>query len=278
MAMHAFAMHLVSSSDTEAAWMDTTGSFSGASLKSVITSKLGHSQTSSLNQFTVDHVLDRAKVSRVFDLHGIDETLEEIRKDHRDRKAAMQRERVVYDSEGDDDTDNEGHSETASIPLENSNSGVRCLVIDNITQPLSSMINQNQLQGQGLLVSLQRSMSFMARDLNMVVLILNDIPATFNRSPDVRHHVFQGSFASASWKLVHGPTYTYGADLHLLLSQHPHSPESLASEARRLPGFPRHCEQGPEDTIIEVLTDRGGERTGQWGAFKIVGTELIDAV
>jgi hypothetical protein len=183
MAMHAFAMHLVSSSDTEAAWMDTTGSFSGVSLKSVIVSKLGHLQASSLNQFTVDHVLDRAKVSRVFDLHGMDETLEEIRKDHRDRKAAMKRERVIHDSEGDD-TDNEGYSETASIPIENSNGGVRCLVIDNITQPLSSMINQNQLQGDGW--------------LRLVVGL--DLTVTRSKSSGVppAEHVF------------HGPRFEYG--------------------------------------------------------------------
>lgn len=117
------------------------------------------------------------------------------------------------------------------------------------------------------MVMIQRSLALLSRDLGIAVLLLNDVvDATigFQTKYPPRHTTVHGAFESASCRLVNGPTFSYGIDMHVLVSQHPHEPDDAGMPT----GFAN------EDTVLEVLVDRMGGRTGRWGAFRIVGTEL----
>jgi len=127
-----------------------------------------------------------------------------------------------------------------------------------------------------MLVTIQRSLALLSRDLNIAVLLLNDIPpatSALQSKYTSRHITLQSVFESVSWRLPHGPTYTYGVDLHLLLSQPPQGPGDATS---RLDGGFKNSPR--EDTVVEVLVDRVGNRSGHWGAFTIVGTELRELI
>ncbi|KAF8251971.1 hypothetical protein K440DRAFT_658579 [Wilcoxina mikolae CBS 423.85] len=259
-AMHAFASHLLSDPTTEATWVDTNGNYSGRSLKDIICFKLLQKPGD------VNQVLERAKVARVFDLLGLGEAIDEIKLDHEKRQRATD---IVRDSDGEDEDEDDV---AESIPYTETKRGVRLIVVDNITQPYASMVNKSQLEGQAMLVTIQRSLALLSRDLNIAVLLLNDVPSatsTLQSKYSSRHNTFQSVFGSVPWRLPHGPTYAYGVDLHLLLSQHPHGPEDATSRLGE--GFKNSPR---EDTVVEVLVDRIGARSGRWRAFTIVGTQL----
>ena len=113
--MHAFATHLLSDSSTEGFWIDSTGNLSGETLKAIIYSKATLAKDATL-------ALERAKITRVFDLHGVMEVIGEIETGHAQARV-----------------DSEGYSEKME--------GVRLVIVDTITQPYSAMVNKNLLQG-----------------------------------------------------------------------------------------------------------------------------------
>jgi hypothetical protein len=138
--MRAFAMHLLSDPGTESVWIDTTGCFPGAALKEIIGVSLLERRAQIENGVTVDELLKRAKVTRVFDMRGLSETIDEIKQDHW-RKSKTQA--VIEGSKGGA----EGRGGDHKAPYESRNCGVRLIVVDSITQPLAAMSNKSQLEG-----------------------------------------------------------------------------------------------------------------------------------
>lgn len=115
--------------------MDTTGNFPGETLKEIIFA-------TSPSQEVATSLLERAKITRVFDLQGLVETIDEIRDDHRTRQRESN---VVPDSEGEsEDEEGDGGRE---VPYERTKRGVRLVVVDNVTLLYATMVNKSQLQG-----------------------------------------------------------------------------------------------------------------------------------
>ena len=115
------------------------------------------------------------------------------------------------------------------------------------------------------MVSIQRSLASLSKDLGIAVLLLNEVQDVYQPRFAPAHTTIYGAFAPDSYRLINGPTYSYGVDLHVMLSQHPHAPESAKSNG-----------SAKEDTVLEVLVDRVGGRTGRWGVFRIVGINIED--
>jgi hypothetical protein len=134
--MHALSTHLLRHRHSLVAWIDSLGTFSPALLAEIVAQRLkegGDKET------TVESVLDRVQIMRVFDMHGVIEALDELKQSHASRR------RVVQDSEGEesDDDDVEVQKDEGDADF----GGVRMLVVDTINQPVSALMNKGQLQG-----------------------------------------------------------------------------------------------------------------------------------
>lgn len=114
-AMHAFASHLLSDTTTEATWIDSTGSFLGEALKAIICAKAKRAEEAS-------SAMDRARITRVFDLYGVVETIDEVKTTH-----------------GLTRVDDEDYARRKS--------GVRLVVVDSITQPYVAMVGKSRFKG-----------------------------------------------------------------------------------------------------------------------------------
>jgi len=140
--MHAFSSHLLCDPTTEAIWIDTTGIFSVETLREIIFA-------ASPSQDVATALLGRAKLTRVFDLHGLAETVDEIRDNHRARRRESD---VVPDSEGESEDEGRERGEEdgdgeGKMPYERTKQGVRLIVVDNVTLPYATMVDKSHLQG-----------------------------------------------------------------------------------------------------------------------------------
>ena len=127
------------------------------------------------------------------------------------------------------------------------------------------------------MVTLQRALAALSREFNVAVLLLNNVPPPSAPPPpnpryrhySGRHYTFQSRFEAISWRLAHGPTYAYGADLHILLSVHPYT--AAPPETR---GATQEGDANASVGVFEVLVDRTGDRTGRWEVFSLAANEL----
>ena len=235
--------------------MDSSGSFPGETLKELLQGR----------------ALDRAKITRVFDQIGIAEVIDELKNEHGQR--------------GKEEESGGGEHGDTEVPYSRRRCGVRLVIIDSITGPYTAMVSRNQLQGtlsfplcffdvrgnidgiwgelgQAMLVTIQRGLAALARDYGVAVLLLNDSPRNTGGG-GYKHSMLRGEFEDASLRLLNGPTYAYGVDLHVLLSRHPEKNGEPVSE------------DGP-DNVFEVLVDRCEGRGGRWAPFRVAGTQLVD--
>ena len=128
------------------------------------------------------------------------------------------------------------------------------------------------------MVTVQRALTALSREFKVAVLLLNNVPPPSAPPPPPnpryrhysgQHYTFQSRFEAVSWRLAHGPTYAYGADLHILLSVHPYTAAP--------PGRTGTTQEGDANVnvgVFEVLVDRTGDRTGRWGVFSLAANEL----
>jgi len=129
-----------------------------------------------------------------------------------------------------------------------------------------------------MLVAVLRSLALLARTYGIAVLLLNDIPHTTIPPPTpnfqpkfaFKHSTLQSGFADSSLRFLNGSTFSYGVDLHILLSRHPYGPGEEGAYWRR-----GARSIGDEGTVVEVVVDRIGGRSGRWAAFGILGNELV---
>jgi hypothetical protein len=127
------------------------------------------------------------------------------------------------------------------------------VVVDTVSLPYRAAVGRSLLHGQAQLVELLRELQRLTRDYGAAVLLLNDVPdptystgtasGTGGLSEIVGKH--------GTLRLLSGPTYAYGVDTHVLL-----------------------CEKAEGKVVMEVLTDRVGEREGECGEFTVEGVEL----
>ncbi|PWW74443.1 hypothetical protein C7212DRAFT_365023 [Tuber magnatum] len=259
--MHALTTHLLAHCNSSAAWVDTLGTFSPSLLQQVVSSRTNNDTK------TTSNILDRVQIMRVFNIHGLIEAIDELRTGHLDRE---RHQRVVNDSE-DEASEEEGD------PLEPFD-GTRAIVIDTISQPMTSIMTAGPLQAQARMVGVTRSLSDLARRYNICTLLLNTAVSKPTKGADGRQQAYthtqednlSSAFSATTSKPALGNVYARCVDVNILLTR------AKVRGGRRMGGG-----GGGEskDIVMEVLSDRTESgRTGMWGAFGIEGTNLASRV
>lgn len=193
-ALHVLVTHLLSKSDSQAAIIDTTGTFDVLRLYQIIAYRIKSKQaadiaaaTSNVNpkifhadpnannlDATASQVLDRVKIMRVFDFVGVSEAISELRDDIRNAEKDQQSAAAwaaeptqmthVADSQADEGGedimlfDDASDSETiSSLKLE----PVGLVIIDNITSSVSPVLKSSYVQGRSDLTMFSDRFAYM---------------------------------------------------------------------------------------------------------------------
>ncbi|KAL8728872.1 MAG: hypothetical protein Q9166_005112 [cf. Caloplaca sp. 2 TL-2023] len=246
-------------------------------------------------QSRVASMLDRVRLSRVFDFPGVAEAIGEIgaRLDETERirdaennanhqSREQSRERSIADSEDevessslpDADASATENTTTAKDQLEAPLSlPASMIVIDSIANVVGSMMAKSQVQGHAMLASCMRSLQHLTRRCNACTLVVNAAVSLRFQSPQYHRkaddHV--SVFASTLGKPALGKHFSYLVDTSIFLSTLPRSKDDTDIAYND-----RHEERDfAEVGVIEVLKDRHGGREGRWSAFTIdMGVEL----
>ncbi|KAI9881140.1 MAG: hypothetical protein M1830_008298 [Pleopsidium flavum] len=267
----------------------------------------------------VKGVLERVMVMRVFDFVGVVEAVAEVgarlenRRDHglvglseeEERDSAVRsagRERRGKEGEVADSEDEESTEELDATMTnagggtddDGATGGVGMIVIDSITNVVSSMMTKNQVQGlslhssfilhsflsilahsiqrcqlmftekdtgHALLTAFMRSLQHLTRTHNLCTLLLNAAVGVHPPdNPSYRHRPDDSSnvsiFESTAGKPALGKTFAYLIDRSLFLSKVAKG-EGASNEGQNV-------------EVLEAVKDRFGAGEGRWGAFEIV--------
>ncbi|KAG5519366.1 hypothetical protein PMAC_001992 [Pneumocystis sp. 'macacae'] len=119
------------------------------------------------------------------------------------------------------------------------------IVIDNITNPLSSLMQREQVKGHSIMSLLIRNLyAIFSQNRKILVLLINF--TVKSRSINF------SSFSSTELKPALGVTWPYLSDLEILITRAPNNVDySFAN-------------------ILEIISDRYGTLLGKWGLFMIV--------
>ncbi|MCJ1244164.1 hypothetical protein MMC30_001362 [Trapelia coarctata] len=304
-ALHAAASHLISCTKSEVAIIDTTGTFSPLRLRNVIShhiSQLPTSESYRQSGYVYEKVpanakagsseslqekatvmLDRVHVMRVFDFPGVVEAIGEVseRCEEYDRlqNDGHRREAVDKPEVGNSDDGERGTVESEINAREHSLLGdIGMIIIDNISNVISSMMSKNQTSAQALLTTSLRSLHHLTTSHNICTLLLNAAVSLTPSTNSTYGNSFRPSdnasiFSSTNGRPALGRTYAFLIDTSVFLSSIPKTREdaemaygSSGDAAGRWKGV----------GILEVLKDRYGDREGGWGAFEMEpGGELV---
>ncbi|KAL8714169.1 MAG: hypothetical protein Q9220_001898 [cf. Caloplaca sp. 1 TL-2023] len=236
-------------------------------------------------------MLDRVKLSRVFDFPGVAESVAEFgaNLDHDDPIAqgeADVKERTVdksiTDSEDDveEDFTLEGkESRKLNLdPSDNDDGNIgkpspSMIIIDNLANVAGSTITKSQIQGHALLATFMRSLQILTRRRRICTLLINTVVGIhplnlqYNRKPADQASIF----ASTPGKPALGKHFAHLVDSSILLSMLPLTREDADvayGDVDKGRGFEKAG-------VIEVLKDRHGTREGLWSPFAVeAGIEL----
>lgn len=310
-ALHAAARHLVAHEKSEVAIIDTTGTFSPLRLRNVIFHYISQSPASASYQqsgYVYEKVsekataespeslrekatvmLDRVNVMRVFDFPGIVEAIGEVAERcgeyepvQNDGNARTAGTAVGAPVVGNNDDAERGVEETRTNVRKHSEpsifGGIGMMIVDNISNVVSSMMSKNQTSAQALLTTSLRSLRHIATSHKICTLLLNGAVSLTPSISSVYGNSFRPSenasiFSSTNGKPALGRTYAYLIDTSVFLSSIPKTKE----DAEMAYGsFGDAVGRWKSVGILEVLSDRYGDREGQWGAFEMeAGGELV---
>lgn len=134
--MHAVTTHLLSHPKAQAAWIDTEGKFSPVLLKTVIAFRLPLSLHGA--QTTAEDILDRVQIMRVFDIQGIAEVVDELKQDHKDREEDKFVERT---DNGREENEGKLPKTARGAKEADFRGSIGVVVIDTICRPLSELMD-----------------------------------------------------------------------------------------------------------------------------------------
>ncbi|CCJ28880.1 unnamed protein product [Pneumocystis jirovecii] len=119
------------------------------------------------------------------------------------------------------------------------------IVIDNITNPLSLLMQREQIKGHSIMNLLIRNLyTIFSQNRKILVLLINFTVKS--------HSTNFSSFSSTELKPALGVTWPYLSDLEILITKAPNNVDySFAN-------------------ILEIIFDRYGTLLGKWGLFVIV--------
>jgi len=222
-------------------------------------------------------MLDRVKVMRVFDFAGMVEAFGEVSEKIDEfssmktasRASTEQEKHEICDSEDElEDEDDLPVGEGTANPLDRQIEQIGMIIIDTITNPVSSAMSKSHVQGQALLASFMRSLGHLTRR-HHVCTILTNAAVGLNRSQNPDHQRRSADnvsiFASTLGRPALGKAFSYLIDTSIFLSAVPKSRNDAAiAYGERPPG-----QTWQEASVLEVLKDRCGSREGRWMAFQI---------
>ncbi|KAL8967055.1 MAG: hypothetical protein Q9197_005640 [Variospora fuerteventurae] len=305
LAFQAIASHLIRYEDGEVALIATTDP-PLARLKDILIVRLEQSRRSpaftesgyvhkrrakpvSPTRDTMNKVslmLERVRISRVFDFPGVIEAVSEFSADlEEDDQAGKEkldsdgheRSRSIADSEDEAMEDLSAEPEPRAPTDDNPNTpkkpSASMLVIDNIANVLGSTMTKSQVQGHALLANFMRSLHHLTKRRHICTLLMN--AAVGLRSQNTQYHRRPEDqvsvFASTVGKPGLGKHFSYLVDTSIFLSTLPRSKD----DADVAYGDARESRKYEEVGMIEVLKDRYGSREGRWSAFVMeAGLEL----
>ena len=300
LAYHAISSHLLAFPLGEVAFIDTTGSFSPLRLRNVLAFRLeakqqqqsyqqsGYmyvkapsnardAQQAFVNEATA--MLDRVKVMRVFDFAGLIEAVGEVG-EMRERASqtsvnapsvpAGRMRDEVGDSEEEVEEDDDAPGSPAAMEggSDAQKGQVVIIVIDTITNVVSSLMSKSQTQGQALLASFMRSLHHLTLRHHICTISTNAaVGLTSFENPQYKRRPEDNVsiFSSTMGKPALGKTFAYLIDTSVFLSEVP----KIANDAVIAFGERGVGASFQKATIVELLKDRRGTRAGQWAAFEI---------
>ena len=250
------------------------------------------------SDFTVEatRLLDRVRVMRVFDLAGVAEAVGEVseivgrkRRDVREeaplQTAVTHRRRSgeVGDSEEeiDEDEGDEAHADGVeagtNAAMDKPEASIGMILIDTITNVISSLVTKNQTQGQALLVSLMRSLRHLTARYFTCTILSNAAVGTNTESRKNLNYEYRGPadnvsvFSSTLGRPALGKTFSYLIDTSVFLSSVPKTKDDAIT------AFSESGQRRWRNAqVIEVLKDRRGGRDGRWMGFEIAeGTKFV---
>jgi hypothetical protein len=257
--------HLTSETNATATVVDSTLSFDVRGLFQAL-------QTVSKDKGEALKVLDRLKISKVFDFVGLTEAIDEVRETLESKPVALEDEAskspprgTIADSEDEDEDEmldgpdleveapvTEPGPDSADLPPP-----ARLLIIDNITHVTSPLIKNNYPRGQALLTSLMRSLAHLTRTHDLCTVVLSTALTKSNADDETL-----SIFKSCAIRPVLGVGLGYLVDVHLYL----HQQSSRAAVALDDDGR-RNQRVAEKASVLEVVQDKIGGRFGRWGAF-----------
>ena len=236
-------------------------------------------------------MLGRVKVMRVFDLAGVVEAVGEIG-EMRERNSQLSQKVIVTEStkrreavgdsedelEEEDENSMSKHVSHSSLDAEDDDSSgqpdlhngrVGMIVVDTITNVVSSITSKSQIQGQALLASFMRSLHHLTFR-HHICTILTNAAVGLNPSNNPEYHRRPEDnvsiFASTLGKPALGKTFTFLIDTSIFLSAVP----KTMDDAQIAFGDGGEATSAQKALVLEVLRDRCGPREGRWVAFEIV--------
>ncbi|KAL9117765.1 MAG: hypothetical protein Q9187_005694 [Circinaria calcarea] len=294
--------HLLEHDGSEVALIDTTGSFSPLRLRDVVSLRLSqrsegesdrHSEhvyeklsvhsgidlMDKANQMALK-MLDRVKVMRVFDFAGVVEAIgevgemwEKVDMDVDRTKAAFRPGDEIPNSQDSDDSEEYDGSEDMSNRLPTATApGIGMIVLDNIANPISSIMAKSQLQAQALLIPFLRSLYHLTAQHHLGTLLLN---SAVNLTPSTNANYQRYSqpednasiFASTLGKPALGKIYANLIDTSIFMSSIPKTKEDAEVAYG---GGARDGGRWKSVFVLEVLRDRYEDREGRWAAFEVI--------
>ncbi|KAK8246426.1 hypothetical protein IWZ00DRAFT_10783 [Phyllosticta capitalensis] len=161
------------------------------------------------------------------------------------------------------------------------------IVVDCISQLVGPMMKTNIVQTSALLSSFLRSLKQITVSHSLRSILINGIvtwnaprqmasPAAQCTQPQSRAPTYASSIFSSSSHLVPAlsPILAGFVDLHLLLTKQPWSHgDAVALNAAA--GATHAGKKANQVGVLEVLSDRYGDRVGRWGPFALDAEGLI---
>ena len=273
----------------EVALIDTTGGFSVLRLRDVLVFRLkarwqrrggygdGRAREGG-GDFAEEaaEMLGRVRVMRVFDLVGVMEALGEIgEKKGKEREIRQEeRKREIEDSEDEDEDSGDGGTEMQPRNDDEDqkgggNSSVGMIVIDTITNVVSSVVSQSPIQGQALLARCMRTIQHLTTRHQLCSILINSAVG-LRPSANPQHRLMPDDdvsiFASSLGKPALGKAFTFFIDTSVFLSLMPKTQE----DATTAYGDFDRGRTWSKAIVLEVLKDKKGTREGRWAGFEIV--------
>ncbi|KAK8221363.1 hypothetical protein IWZ01DRAFT_38447 [Phyllosticta capitalensis] len=161
------------------------------------------------------------------------------------------------------------------------------IVVDCISQLVGPMMKTNIVQTSALLSSFLRSLKQITVSHSLSSILINGTvtwnapgqmasPAAQSTQPQSRAPTYASSIFSSSSHLVPAisPILAGFVDLHLLLTKQPWSHgDAVALNAAA--GATHAGKKANQVGVLEVLSDRYGDRVGRWGPFALDAEGLI---